>query len=80
MRGGGHSEPLVMLGYLVGMTVTPFVRQLAYSVSDSAVLGQFLVMCEVLFPVAFLIGLAGLLFRAGRWLLRRLVMRGDETA
>ncbi|MGI5288081.1 hypothetical protein ACQEVF_32730 [Nonomuraea polychroma] len=75
---GGHSEPLAMLGYVVGMLTTSIAVQWAAAVSGGALLSELLFMCEALFSIAFLFGLVRLLLRAVRWLVRASVRPGQS--
>ncbi|RVX43595.1 hypothetical protein EDD27_6286 [Nonomuraea polychroma] len=65
-----------MLGYVVGMLITPIAGQWAAAVGDGALLSELLFMCEALFSIAFLFGLVRLLLRAVRWLVRASVRPG----
>ncbi|PZG18586.1 hypothetical protein [Nonomuraea aridisoli] len=64
----GYSEPLAMLGYVVGMLVTPAVAPL---VGDHALLGASLTLCEALFGIAFVVALVRHAVRGVRGLVRR---------
>ncbi|MFC7582980.1 hypothetical protein ACFQYP_03545 [Nonomuraea antimicrobica] len=73
---GGLGETLAVLGFGLGMLLTPFVRRWAASDGGGGPLGEVLLVCEALFSVAFLFGLVRLLIRGGRWLARASVRRG----
>lgn len=55
-----------MLGYVLGMVVTPVLVEWARE-SDRESLGEVLFMCSLLFEIAFLFGVVRLLFRGLRW-------------
>ncbi|MFE3449057.1 hypothetical protein ACFXJ8_08980 [Nonomuraea sp. NPDC059194] len=73
---GGYSEPLAMLGFVLGMLIMPIAGQWA---SPDSRVHEALAMCEALFMVAFLVGLARYLFRGFRWLARALRPRDPES-
>ncbi|GAA4182561.1 hypothetical protein GCM10022252_08630 [Streptosporangium oxazolinicum] len=62
----GYSEALAMLGYVLGMAVTPVLVEWARE-SDRELLGEVLLMCSLLFEIAFLFGVVRLLLRGLRW-------------
>ncbi|GAA0399967.1 hypothetical protein GCM10009530_59710 [Microbispora corallina] len=65
-----YNEALVMLGYVLGMIITPVVGGWASEWVGGKLLNETMFMCALLFQVAFLFGLARLLFRGARWLVR----------
>ncbi|MEU8244932.1 hypothetical protein [Nonomuraea sp. NPDC048916] len=73
----GYSEALAMLGYVLGMVVTPVVGSWANR-WDVAV-GDTLLMCSLLFELAFFFGLVRLLFRGARWLVHAPERRRRRT-
>ncbi|MGI5485564.1 hypothetical protein [Microtetraspora malaysiensis] len=65
-----YGEALVMLGYVLGIVITPVVGGWASEWVGGKLLNETMLMCALLFEVAFLFGLARLLFRGARWLVR----------
>ena len=66
---GGYGEPLAMLGYVVGLLITPLVGEWVVSAGVGGPVREVLHMCEVLFSVALLISLVRVvrrIVRAGR--------------
>jgi F0F1-type ATP synthase membrane subunit c/vacuolar-type H+-ATPase subunit K len=62
----GYNEALAMLGYVLGMAATSVLIEWARE-SDRESLTEVLLICSVLFEVAFLFGLVRLLLRGLRW-------------
>ncbi|MEU8177656.1 hypothetical protein AB0C14_32695 [Microbispora hainanensis] len=65
-----YQEALVMIGYALGMVITPVVREWTSGRIGGGFLDEVMVMCALMFEVAFLLGLARLLFRGSRRLVR----------
>ncbi|MEU6432554.1 hypothetical protein ABZ860_42170 [Microbispora sp. NPDC046973] len=61
-----YQEALVMIGYVLGMVVTPVVGKWASGRVGGRLLDEAMLTCTALFEVAFLFGLARLLFRGSR--------------
>ncbi|MDP9864172.1 MULTISPECIES: hypothetical protein [Streptosporangium] len=70
----GYNEALAMLGYLLGVVASSVLVGWAHE-SDRESLSEVLLMCSLLFEIAFLFGSVRLLFRGlrsgGRFLARR---------
>ncbi|MFF3445205.1 hypothetical protein [Streptosporangium sp. NPDC002721] len=70
----GYSEALAMLGYVLGMVITPVLVEWARD-SGRESLGEVLFMCSQLFGIALLFGVIRLLLRglwwSGRFFARR---------
>ncbi|RBQ21107.1 hypothetical protein DP939_08660 [Spongiactinospora rosea] len=62
----GHSEGLTMLGHALGVVVASVLGEWARE-SGRESLGDVMVICSVLFQVAFFFGVVRLLSRAMRW-------------
>ncbi|MFI0421038.1 hypothetical protein [Spongiactinospora sp. 9N601] len=75
----GHSETLTMFGHVLGMIVTSVLIEWARE-NDRESLGDVMVVCSVLFQVAFFFGLVRLALRAMRWSGGLLVRRRQHTA
>ncbi|XVQ83925.1 hypothetical protein ACQP2K_34655 [Microbispora siamensis] len=65
-----YQEAMVMIGYVLGVVITPLVGDWASGRIGGRLLDETMLMCTVLFEVAFLFGLARLLFRGSRRLVR----------
>ncbi|WP_157545657.1 hypothetical protein [Microtetraspora fusca] len=65
-----YNEALMMIGYVLGVVITPVVGDWASDWVGGKLLNETMLMCALLFQVAFLFGLARLLFRGSRWLVR----------
>ncbi|WP_432865372.1 hypothetical protein [Microbispora rosea] len=63
-------EALVMIGYALGMVVTPVVHDWTSGRIGGRLLDESMLICALMFEVAFLFGLARLLFRGSRRLVR----------
>ncbi|MEV7801915.1 hypothetical protein AB0O28_03080 [Microbispora sp. NPDC088329] len=61
-----YNEALVMAGYVLGMVITSVVGDWARDWAGGKLLNETMLMCALLFQVAFLFGLARLLFRGSR--------------
>lgn len=57
-----HSELLTLLGYVLGLLLTPLAGRMASPWVGGVVLDDVMIMCEVLFGVALLLGVIRLLF------------------
>lgn len=72
-----------MLGYVLGMVASSVLIEWAHE-SDRESLSEVLLMCSLLFEVAFLFGLVRLLFRGlrsgGRFLARRWRATGSQAS
>lgn len=68
-----------MLGYVLGMVVTPVLVEWARE-SGREPLGEVLLMCSLLFAIAFFFGVVRLLFRGLRWGGRLFVHRQRDSS
>ncbi|GAA3079625.1 hypothetical protein GCM10017600_04670 [Streptosporangium carneum] len=74
----GYNEALAMLGYLLGAVASSVLVEWAHEGGRES-LGEVLLMCSLLFEVAFLFGVVRLLFRGVRWGGRVFARRGRTT-
>jgi hypothetical protein len=75
----GYNEALAMLGYVLGMVAASVLIGWARE-SGRESLSEALLMCSVLFEIAFLFGMVRLLFRGLRWGGRVFTRRWRTTA
>ncbi|GAB3160431.1 hypothetical protein GCM10027161_68450 [Microbispora hainanensis] len=69
-----------MIGYALGMVITPVVRDWTSGRIGGRLLDEVMLMCTLMFEVAFLFGLARLLFRRSRRLVRAVGRRQTRKA
>ncbi|GAT69078.1 hypothetical protein PS9374_04745 [Planomonospora sphaerica] len=62
----GYNEALALLGYVLGMVATSVLAEWARE-SGGESLSEVLLMCSLLFEVAFLFGLVRFFFQGLRW-------------
>ncbi|GAA3419297.1 hypothetical protein [Streptosporangium vulgare] len=75
----GYSEALAMLGYVLGMVVTPVLVEWARE-SGREPLAEVLLVCSLTFAIALLFGVVRLLVRGLRWGGRRFTPRRRTVA
>ncbi|GGL33833.1 hypothetical protein GCM10014719_38810 [Planomonospora parontospora subsp. antibiotica] len=75
----GYNALSAMLGYVLGMFVTSVLAGWARGGGGES-LSEVLLMCSLLFEIAFLFGLVRFFFRGLRWGGRRFARRRRMTA